>query len=597
MTFTEFLRNFISLCGILALAAYSLATLPVWGVLLAIILAGTPALLPLAVIGNLKQAHRLAMLDDASWIKSRLSGPLLRLIIWSVAVLCLCAFALPQLALWNLNAWIILVAAGPVFLIVHTFLGQRVANHVDTAFKEIQPIRVSGRVTGLILTVFAVGLSLALPSDNSQIWQPPQATPSELVSDWLTLAKFIEHIQSYTLAQISKQPFWQFMIALFLGPGAVAFLGAILATCAAIPRAEFRRALGRATLDTPAPFVDRSTTAWTSGIVTVLALFFALPLLGMAETKLKGLPTHKRAASIVDVASQKVRVLVEIVNGQAVRPGTIETLQLEAQDTIRKLERDERASMRAEIDRAANGMIDNVDLFLDNYYSLTGEYKRIILMMAGDLETELEKDLARILARGGPSSGLERLFKAYSSNQSIEEIVQRSDDIIEANSVNVQEDTVLVVTRECGTAPCMDIAAAISEIRRETSDRLQKSGLAGASGGIVAGLIVKKIITKGTLKIAAKTMVKAIASKTAASGTGATLGAVVGGFLGSIVPGAGTSIGAVAGGALGGVLIGISVEALLIELEETLGRPQFKAEIVDVINAWRSEALAVLEPV
>jgi len=48
---------------------------------------------------------------------------------------------------------------------------------------------------------------------------------------------------------------------------------------------------------------------------------------------------------------------------------------------------------------------------------------------------------------------------------------------------------------------------------------------------------------------------------------------------------------------LGGVLIGISVEALLIELEETLGRPQFKAEIVDVINAWRSEALAVLEPV
>ena len=67
--------------------------------------------------------------------------------------------------------------------------------------------------------------------------------------------------------------------------------------------------------------------------------------------------------------------------------------------------------------------------------------------------------------------------------------------------------------------------------------------------------------------------------------------------MGSIVPGAGTSIGAVAGGALGGVLIGISVEALLIELEETLGRPQFKAEIVDVINAWRSEALAVLEPV
>ena len=559
-----------------------------------------PTLVPFAISSNLRQARRFAMLEDTSWIKSWLSGPILRVVFSSVLALSLCIFTLPQLAMWNLFAWFTLLASAPVFLTANRLIGARLAKHFSSPFKAVETIRAAGLLTFFLLAFVVVGVSVLLPSDNSQLWQPPGATPSAIVTDWITVAHFLEHIQSYTLAQIRDQPFWQAIVAFLLGPGSVAAFSASLATSAAMPQAEFRRVLGPATLDSPPPLVSRSTVLWTSTITTVFILFAALPLLATAEARLRSLPPELRAAGKLINAAEKVRVLVEIVNGQPVRPGTIEALRSEAKRALETFSEGQVDALRMEINKTADGMIDNVDPFLDKYYTLVSEYKRIASMLVGDLAEELAQDLSEALARGAPAANLESILEsAYFSEamfQALEKLDQISKEITSRNRVEATENTALIVTLECDSAPCIEFTTAFSEIQNDTFGRLYASGLTGSVGGLVTGLVVKKIVAKGTLKMAAQAMTKAVTAKTAAGGLGTAVGTIIGGAIGSVVPGAGTAAGAAVGGVVVGVLVGVSVDAMLLTLEEAIEREAFKAEIVGEINAWRSATLELLAP-
>jgi phage tail tape-measure protein len=89
-------------------------------------------------------------------------------------------------------------------------------------------------------------------------------------------------------------------------------------------------------------------------------------------------------------------------------------------------------------------------------------------------------------------------------------------------------------------------------------------------------------------------LLKVVLGKTAGTAAGASVGTSVGAFVGSVVPILGTAAGAVVGGVAGGIIAGVSVDKLLLELEELIGREAFKATILEAIQGARSEFKAQL---
>jgi hypothetical protein len=532
-------------------------------------------------------------------VKTLLSGAALRVITTGAIAGIICALSLPQLILGDVLAWTTLALAAPIFLIILKVFNEKLAGHVSPAFQTIQSLRFASRITTGILLVFGVAIFLLSPVVDQSVWVPPTPTPSALVTDWITIADFLSHMQSYTLSQIFSQDIWQWLMALLLGPGANAALGSTLAATAALPSIEFRRVLGAATLEAEPKAPSLSTIGWASGISTVLCMFLVLPTLGSLETRMRALPEERRAVEILNTAAEQVRILVESINGKSVAPGTIDKVQEAARGVLDRSAQASREAIRKEIIIAADGMIANVDAYLDSYYSLVGEYRRIALMLSGDLAQNLEADLVNALAAGNPTEGLDKSLRSVNLDPNFttlrEEIQRISGEIVEQNRIEPHPNAVLVVSEQCDAAPCLDLLTTYSEMNEDTEDRLLKSGLVGAGGSVIAGLIVKKIVAKGTIKVAAKALAKTVASKTAASGGGATVGALIGGTLGSVVPGAGTAAGAAIGGILGGLAVGVSVDALLLELEEALRRDKFKSDIVGAIEIWRSRTLALLE--
>jgi hypothetical protein len=101
----------------------------------------------------------------------------------------------------------------------------------------------------------------------------------------------------------------------------------------------------------------------------------------------------------------------------------------------------------------------------------------------------------------------------------------------------------------------------------------------GTAAAGIGAAIVAKIVSKGIFKAAGKALSKVAISKAAGTAGGMAIGATVG----SVVPDAGTVIGGIIGGAIAGVI----VDKVLLKLEETISRDDFKKEIVGSIRESR----------
>jgi hypothetical protein len=149
------------------------------------------------------------------------------------------------------------------------------------------------------------------------------------------------------------------------------------------------------------------------------------------------------------------------------------------------------------------------------------------------------------------------------------------------------ENEVVPAVSDFDISAAVPLANVMSTVDRvEVIDvKLRAAGAGvGAVTGIVAAKVVGKAVAKGTVKLAAKAIAKAAVSK----GASATAGAGAGAVLGSIIPGAGTLVGAAVGATIG-LVVGVSVDALLLKVEEVLSREEFRREILASIDEARLE--------
>lgn len=273
-----------------------------------------------------------------------------------------------------------------------------------------------------------------------------------------------------------------------------------------------------------------------------------------------------------------------MIDGVATKAGTRQKLESE----ILRFDEESRMRIGPQLEKslaeAFAMMRDNVDLYLDWYYSLGAEYVRLFKSASGGLETHLVNKLEETLGNGDPFKNFEELLRMSMTLESegADRLKQELSKIIMANRVDVAS----------GQPVQISLSTTLDEIfnpalHRDLSSIEQRFISGGATGVIsvlVARQVVGKLVARGTVRLAATSLARVGVSRGAATFGGASAGAASGALIGSIVPGFGTAAGAVVGGVVGALGIGFGAEFLILKAEEVIQRDAHKESILASIN-------------
>ncbi|WP_043004444.1 hypothetical protein [Comamonas testosteroni] len=209
-----------------------------------------------------------------------------------------------------------------------------------------------------------------------------------------------------------------------------------------------------------------------------------------------------------------------------------------------------------------------VERYLDWYFSLGAEWRRILSLLTGDVSQFLQNKLSETLgATPGLEGWVQTLQKqALASGAALAEGQQRIEETLARHHLALSPEQCLV-RAEVASLPALELLG-------DARQRLTASALVGTGGGAFAAAVAGKAMAKASMKAAGKVLAKAAAKQ----GLGKAGAAVAGAAVGSVVPGVGTAVGAVAG-AVAGVVLGVGIDWAALYAEELLTRDAMRADL------------------
>lgn len=548
---------------------------------------------PLTLVGAyaaaIRRARMLVALDSGGWAHRALAGPVLRLVLSFAGALALAAVALFRLVAQGWPDWAVLALTAACVPAAAAVWRRLADPQVAPGYRLAARLR-AGRLAGSGLGLAAYAGLLWLGPDAASPPPPPGPYRSVLVEQVTLASGQWRALEDFALGHLSSLGDWgrvAAVAAVLAGNAALVWTASGLAAAAMLPRAAWPVAIARAGTAAPTP----RALGWSTAIVTLLTFFVFAPALALAEWTLRAIPPENRPARVFVTE-------VEEIGGQYFAPGTIAALtglRLQAQAALAPAAT---ARLQAAVDAGFDRMADNVDPFLDWYYSLPAEYARIGHLLLGDFESYLGDRIGEYLTEGDPFAGLAAELDAIEAAHSAAMAELESDlaRLAGARRMVLDPDQPVAVTGRAEAPGLLTFSG--PDLAGPAGSRLRtRLAVAGGGAGLAAAMsaaVMAKIGAKGVSKLAAKALAKVALSKSAGGAAGAGAGSVVGGILGSAVPGLGTALGAALGGAIGGAALGIGADALLLELEETLHRDDLAAAIRGALAEARAEAHALI---
>tara|TARA_Y100000588_G_scaffold1372_1_gene1876 strand:- start:29654 stop:31213 length:1560 start_codon:yes stop_codon:yes gene_type:complete len=483
---------------------------------------------------------------------------------------------------------------GFVFRIIQKKSDQELKPYISTAFT----IRFTRYIVPIIMLSIYVILSLFFTdkveySTMNEAIIAKKANVSDITSNGLvkkvalSLA-FYNGSLTFALGHLEHFTINTFLQLVLFGFGnlVIFYNACAILTCFLIPRVEYRRVFGPLSEKKIPQKVPNARIAGISAVTAFLSLFIYVPLFVGINAYVKS-PDFER---IEDIIGRGIKPVVNIFDGTDYRyyetgtPDSIQATTFEALVTIRLSKK----QLEGQIDHAFDNIELNVDNYLDWYYSLSGEYGRLAKMLFNELDAYMIEKLDEHLKQGDAFKRVEIALN--------ETLTNHKNALIKYNNTvqNILKNNRIIQTdsTEYQVVKTIELKNLILPLSHQDvigfEQRLRASSGVGAATGVVTGVAVKGILekaaSKGTLKMAAKALSKVIFSKTA-SGIGGLIGATIG----SIIPVVGTAAGAVVGGTVTALIAGVSVEMIMIELEEKMSREDFKKDMLLAIEEAKFE--------
>jgi len=344
-------------------------------------------------------------------------------------------------------------------------------------------------------------------------------------------------------------------------------------------------------LNTKIPF---SKIVTTSFMVTIFVLFIYIPFVYYAESFLSekskslGIDSSNKKGIFYPILKDVSLKIIEVEKYGTVyvKPGTYEEIEKVKHEYLSKFSKEAKRKLNKELDVSFSKLKDNVDPFLDWYYSLFGEYARIAKLLSGNGEEYIRKKCEEYLIKNDPFKNLEQAFREVDDEFALikNEYQQEVNKIIERNKLNLDNsDSFKMGIKIIKEITDKDIfTLEYPEEIITFKNRMLGSGMGAGVSAIVVYIIVQKIVSKGTFKLASialKQVLKKGTSKTVSAVIGGTVGGAVGAIGGPIGVAVGATVGAVVG-----ISVGVVIDKVFLEIDEKINREDFKKDIIEAID-------------
>lgn len=589
--------------GWLAFAYYSGRMIPdqqLWFTMLATVLFAAPLYLGATYTVTVQRIHYANQFHNFGILYWFLNKRILPYIGWAFWSVVFAYFLLFYLGVAQKLEWTAFILTVPVFTCFHVIFFPIAAREFKPYIAQHKSLIWTRWATALSMAAFYV-LYIKLASDYPSYASLAEsiemrssgikgASNSVLILETVRLLGFIEGLKAYVLGNLYSLSDIFFLLLVFLG-STLLFYNIVLAISSfMVPLSEYRRVLGPLQdRDDPARVKPR-ILALASALVTFFTLFIYVPATVYIDAWLRSTPQVVEQLQDTQVAVVEKIESLEKIGDDYYKPGTIAQTRLAYFEVVQELEASIN-KLRKNTNESFLLMAENVDDYLDWYYSLPGEYERIVALATGKLENWMIERLESYLMQGNAFGPVQQSIEdALRTNEDLRvEYLEKINRILVENQIEPttqQPDVIQYSSLDAINEPPNNHVIVNLENRLLISGGI---GAAGAVTGAIAGKVTGKVIAKGAISLGAKALIKVAAGKAASVLGGAAVGAASGAAIGSVVPGIGTAIGATLGGIVGGVSVGLGVEHLLLKLEEHYSREEFKQQILEAIDEARLE--------
>lgn len=532
--------------------------------------------------------HNRSLLSETGFFAKATRGKAIRIVASFVLSLVAMTGLLFSVVHWGQAEWLIAVAGAAVCPFVFMLANKISAHEFKLAFEKTGTL-----VLGGVLLTLSIGVASAIvfantpaPQFNSVLESflanenPFGESPSVLLADVGLLTTCTDTVLTCLLSHVADAS-WsgyvsaQVLLTVFSIGGFVNLLCACM-----MPDCVCELFLPLADVDEPEERLQQRKPQ--AGLIVLTIVLAVVPLaagLG-AEAKTAEIESIEGVSQGKQFVQDQIGVAVYMIDGKTYDQEAVEMVLTDMAGESSELTNRVQNTLVPLINASFDKRIQNIDNYLDWYYSLSADYERVIRTFTGSLEEGLKDQLAASLAEGIDDSELN------DEMQTCTELAAKLQEELEARLAACEVTTVPDWLQK----PAEFDPKRITEIK-QPSEKLMEDNqriIASVGGGAVGGYITKKVFDRVVGKEAKEAIAKMVTTLARSLGL-KTASSAIGGAVGSFAPVVGNAAGVVAGAA-----IGTGIDYALLKADETQNRQAYHDEIAESIEQQRAETLAAL---
>ena len=506
---------------------------------------------------------------------------------------------------WNAGKWCVVCVCSAGLVGVFALVERLMAREVHKAYRCGWSLLVTCGLVGALMCVGCLAVSTLtagdVPSSAADAFaaapKPLADSPSALLSQAGLLSSLVDGLTSAVFAKIPGVNWLLYTgVRAVLDASALFGLAAALGACA-LSTDEIRRVF--TSLEPPADtggvaggVVDAAAATKPAPVRKYVICACVLPALLVAGFLVADAQVAKAVATKEVTAAEgfvrdTVDIAVYVMDGKYYDQQQAYALANETRGRSAQLASDAASTLPLLVNAIYDACLDNVDAYLDWYYSLPADYTRLAGMVTGSVDEYVQNTFKEKIQEGVDESMLAAQLDMYRSQA--EELEQ--DYKTRLASLEVTGVPGWIVTPMDMSGISLDFADIAPEAQMMTMEgRATVGAVSGAAVGVAVG---EKLVSKMGGKEVFKKLVAKITEKLGSKAAGSAVGGVVGGVLGSVLPGAGTAAGAAVGVAAGAAA-SAGVDYGLLKLDEWQNRDEYRQQIMDAIEQARADTLAQL---
>lgn len=534
----------------LVLCVATLEHLPLVLVLIPWLVLGFLAGVPLAANAAVARGHALKTMSPANPLHWLLRGGVWRVLLFGTLGIFVTGTLLVRLSGGGLGAWIGAMAGGAAALAV-MLRGDRLSARLNAPVHDVAWLRRAAIWVGMATTALVSGLASALlsPGDLALSRAPVSLLVAEAFEAHRFLNGVLAWVQGAVVALDVLSPFFEALLAfIVLAMSGIAV--AALTVASLMPARDWVRAVAISS-DAPASPAPHIPSLLAAAIIAGTVIVGSLRVeMWLSEQD----PAARPVAQLQTTAEQ--------IGMRFYPPGTHARI-IGGREALAALDEAALVEIRRFVNTGFDAMADQVDPFLDGYYSLWSEYWRIGVavtgMLQGNAESAMEEHLANRL-----TAALDRETHLHAINERLaamgvpagygaQEVQEMAMDGMEVIGLNPARIRLVGIFPAFPPLPELRSSGLTSTIEA----RLSGSVAVGALSTVVARRVVERLLQRGVLRLSARAVLATIP--------------------------------------LVGTALAFGTDGVALKLEEHFNRADFRAEIVNSLEAQRAEVLQLLD--